>query len=131
MDLLLIFAMITITLACIFYTAGVFLERRDRTLKKNHLILFWLGLISDIVGTSIMTHIASQGGKLTEGWIATMHQMTGALAIVLMLFHALWATYVLYKNNEKTKNNFHRFSIIVWAIWLIPYLAGMGVGIFG
>lgn len=131
MKILLISAMILITLAFIFYTAGVFLERRVKTLKKGHLILFWLGLISDIAGTSTMTYIASQGGQLSDNWIATMHQITGALAIILMLLHAIWATYVLYKNNEQLKASFHKFSIIVWAIWLIPYVAGMGVGIFG
>ena len=35
------------------------------------------------------------------------------LAILLMLFHAIWATIVLVKKNEKMIINFHKFSIFV------------------
>ena len=38
-----------ITFALVFYTIGVFGERRAGTLKKSHLVLFWLGLIIGIV----------------------------------------------------------------------------------
>jgi uncharacterized repeat protein (TIGR03987 family) len=41
-----------------------------------------------------------------------------------MLFHAIWATVVLVKNYESMKTKFHRFSIIVWLIWLIPFVSG-------
>lgn len=57
-----------------------------------------------------------------------LHGITGFLAIVLMLFHALWATWVLYKNDENKKVAFHKFSIVVWTIWLIPYFIGMMLG---
>ena len=50
------------------------------------------------------------------------------IAIVLMLFHAVWATLVLVKGSEKAKVNFHKLSIFVWLIWLIPYISG---AIFG
>jgi len=29
------------------------------------------------------------------------------------------------KKNESAIKNFHRFSLAVWVIWLIPYLIGM------
>ena len=45
-----------------------------------------------------------------------------------MLFHVGWVTWVLYKNNEEQKAKFHRFSIFVWAVWLIPYVIGMIIG---
>jgi uncharacterized repeat protein (TIGR03987 family) len=45
-----------------------------------------------------------------------------------MLFHALWATYVLFKGDEEKKKFFHKFSIVVWAIWLVPYFIGMFIG---
>ncbi len=51
----------------------------------------------------------------------TIHEVTGVLAIVLMLFHAVWATWVLYKNDENKKAVFHKFSI---AVWLVPYIIG-------
>jgi uncharacterized repeat protein (TIGR03987 family) len=60
-----------------------------------------------------------------------IHKFTGGLAIMLMLVHFLWAIYVLIKGSEKAKENFHRFSVIVWGFWLIPYLVGMFMGMRG
>jgi len=28
------------------------------------------------------------------------------------------------RNVESEKHRFHRFSVVVWAIWLVPYLTG-------
>ena len=78
-----------ITLALVFYTIGVFGERRAGTLKKSHLALFWLGLICDTTGTTIMTTIA----RTSAAAVSPLHAITGLLAIILMLFHALWATF--------------------------------------
>jgi uncharacterized repeat protein (TIGR03987 family) len=51
--------------------------------------------------------------------------LSGLLAIILMLIHAVWATAVLLKKDEMLINNFHRFSVAVWVIWLIPYFSPM------
>ena len=67
--------------------------------------------------------------KMSEnGFQLDFHGVTGLLAIGLMFFQVVWATFVLVKNNEKAKASFHKFSIPIWAIWLIPYLSGMIVG---
>ena len=121
----LIIAIITITLALVFYTLGVWSEHRSKQLKKSHLVLFWLGLCMDTTGTILMGRIAKQ--SIFSGQLS-LHGITGALAIVLMIVHAIWATIVLVKNNEDSAKNFHRFSIAVWAIWLVPYILGMIIG---
>jgi uncharacterized repeat protein (TIGR03987 family) len=41
-----------------------------------------------------------------------------------MLFHAVWASWVLAKGSADTKARFHRFSIFVWIVWLIPFVSG-------
>ncbi|SFJ37580.1 TIGR03987 family protein [Terrisporobacter glycolicus] len=128
MSNILIFAIVAITLALIFYTIGVFSERKSKNLKKNHVIIFWLGLICDTTGTLTMSKIAKSGANTMSAMGLTLHGVTGFLAIVLMLFHAIWATWVLYKNEEKKKETFHKFSIVVWLIWLIPYFIGMVLG---
>lgn len=125
MSIKLILAIITITAALIFYTIGVFSERRSGTLQKKHVVLFWCGLIFDTTGTSIMSSMAKGAGLLSA------HGLTGALAIVLMLFHALWATVVYRKQNEQKLCSFHKFSIVVWLIWLVPYILGMFIGMRG
>jgi len=119
---MLINAIISITLALIFYTIGVWSEKKQGELKKWHLLVFYLGLVFDTLGTTLMSKIVNSGFQLN------FHGVTGLLAIILMLFHALWATIVLIKDDEKAKANFHKFSIIVWVIWLIPFISG---AIFG
>lgn len=118
-------AIVTITLALVFYTIGVWSEHRSRRLKKIHLIFFWLGLCMDTTGTLLMGRIADRSmlsGKLS------LHSVTGALAIILMIVHAVWATVVLVRGSEDSAKNFHKLSIAVWAVWLIPYILGMVIG---
>lgn len=130
MDTTLILAITTITLALIFYTIGVFAERRSNTLKPWHVLLFWLGLICDSTGTYIMSTISKNNPNIPNT-TATLHGITGILAILLMIFHAVWATWVLIKNEESKKIAFHKFSLTVWLIWLIPYVIGMIIGMMG
>lgn len=116
--LMFMYYVIFINLALLFYTIGVWSEKRQGELKKWHLAVFWVGLVFDTLGTTIMGKLASEGFSLN------FHGITGILAIVLMLSHALWATVVLFKNDKKAKANFHKFSIFVWFIWLFPFVSG-------
>ena len=87
-------------------------------LKPWHLAFFVLGLVFDTWGTGMMLDFA---GRLT----ADLHGITGLAAILLMLVHAVWAGVVLVRKDEKAILNFHKFSVAVWAIWLIPYFSPM------
>ena len=116
----LIISTILISLALIFYSIGVWSERIARRLKGWHLIFFWSGLICDTLGTGVMFEIS---GEVSFN----IHSLTGVLAILLMLIHAIWATVVLLRKNEKAMANFHHFSVFVWIIWLVPYLNGFFV----
>jgi uncharacterized repeat protein (TIGR03987 family) len=57
--------------------------------------------------------------------ILDLHTLTGQLAIWLMLAHATWATYVINRGSEKLRHRFHRYSMFVWMVWLVPYFGGM------
>ena len=120
---MLTYATIFISLALLFYTLGVWSEKLQRRLKYWHMYLFWIGVIFDTTGTTLMTRLTGNGLKFD------FHFITGLVAILLMLFHAIWATFVLVKNKEKLILNFHKFSIFVWIIWLIPYLSGLIFGV--
>jgi uncharacterized repeat protein (TIGR03987 family) len=61
----------------------------------------------------------------------SIHGLTGALAIVLMAIHALWATLTLLSRQENALRSFHRFSLLVWSIWLIPFFSGMVMAMAG
>ncbi|MEL4105318.1 HsmA family protein [Oscillospiraceae bacterium WX1] len=120
---MLVFAIITITSALFFYTVGVWSEKLQGSLKTWHLVLFWIGFVFDTTGTTLMTKIAG------DGLIFNFHGITGLLAIVLMLVHAVWATTVLIRRNPDRMKSFHKFSIFVWLIWLVPFLSGMIFGV--
>jgi len=111
-------AVIIINLALLFYSIGVWSERIQGRLKVWHTVFFWMGLVFDTWGTGMMF-------EFVGGMTFDIHGISGLLAIILMLVHALWATYVLVKKDEKMIVSFHKFSVFVWLIWLIPYLSPM------
>lgn len=118
----LIYAIVFINLACLLYTIGVWAERIQRRLKWWHTYFFVSGLICDTIGTTAMSILSGSLFKFS------FHGITGNTAILLMLFHAVWAIVVLLKKNETMILKFHRFSIFVWIIWLIPMISGMVFG---
>jgi TIGR03987 family protein len=122
MSSLLLFAIISMVLALTCYTIGVFAERKKGILLPWHAVIFWLGFFFDSTGTRIMSHIS--GGQFAFN----LHGITGLIALLLMAFHALWATVILIRKKRRSQENFHKFSILVWAIWLIPFVIGIFIG---
>jgi uncharacterized repeat protein (TIGR03987 family) len=119
---MLMIAVVFIFSACILYTVGVWAERFSRRLKVWHAIVFWSGFIFDTIGTGAM-------GKMVGSIIQlNFHGLTGLLAIILMLIHAMWATIVLIRKDEAQILIFHKLSFIVWIIWLVPMVTGMVLG---
>lgn len=114
----LVIAVVAIVSALVCYSIGVWSEKFAGRLKAWHLIFFLIGLVCDTTGTTMMGIMA---GKMDFD----LHGITGVLAIVLMLAHAIWAVIVLLLKQEKVLQNFHKFSVAVWAIWLVPFLSGM------
>ena len=117
-------AAVFINLALLFYTIGVWSERLQGRLKVWHTIFFWFGLVCDTLGTGMMF-------EYVGGMSYDIHGFSGVLAIALMFVHAIWATIVLVKKDEKMIVNFHKFSIFVWLIWLIPYFSPMVFSMVG
>ncbi len=126
MSNILILSTILINLALIFYSIGVWAERLSKYLKKWHVVVFWVGFTFDVLGTSAMHFISDRPFDFTD-----MHTLTGQIALWLMLAHATWATLVVRKNNTELLKKFHRYSLFVWLIWLIPYFGGMIMGMTG
>lgn len=112
-----------ITLALVFYSIGVWAERIAQYLKAWHVAAFWTGFSFDVSGTYAMSKLATEPFNFLA-----LHTLTGQIALWLMLAHAIWASYVVRKGDEKTRIGFHRYSLIVWLIWLIPYFGGMFMG---
>lgn len=119
-------AVVIITLALVCYSIGIWSERIQGILKPWHAVFFGLGLAADVTGTLVMTAIAAS--RRTEGveasGLSSVMAVSGTIAILLMAIHLVWAVVVLIRNRAQEKATFHRFSIVVWAIWLIPYGIG-------
>jgi len=120
---ILLFSTVTITLALVFYSIGVWSERISRFLQAWHVVMFWTGFLFDVSGTVAMHFISEDPFNLRDP-----HTLTGQIALWLMLAHALWATLVMRSNNTKLRKKFHLYSIIVWMVWLVPYMGGMIMG---
>lgn len=124
----LVSAIVLITAALILYSAGVFSERRAGRLRWGHVGLFGAGLAFDAAGTALMTVIAADPGRGptggTTGVLNVVMAFTGGTALALMAIHLVWALAVLIRDREAERLTFHRFSLAVWGLWLIPYITG-------
>jgi uncharacterized repeat protein (TIGR03987 family) len=109
-----------ITLALVFYSLGVWSERLARYLKPWHVAAFWTGFFFDVSGTWAMHRMAEGAFDPLEA-----HTLTGQIALWLMFGHAVWASIVARKGSESTRKGFHRYSLFVWLVWLVPYFGGM------
>lgn len=119
-------AIVIITFALVFYTIGVWAERLQKTLRWWHAGAFMLGLTCDATGTFLMSMIAddrASTGASVSG-LSSIMIVSGGVALVLMAVHLLWAVVVLVRDRPGEKQSFHRFSLVVWAIWLAPYVTG-------
>jgi uncharacterized repeat protein (TIGR03987 family) len=124
MTLTLLFAIVCMILALTCYSIGVWGEKLSGKLKRWHLVFFWIGLAADTSGTTLMSVIS---GAFTF----SIHGVTGIAAILLMIIHAIWATIVLIRKKKGASVNFHKFSIFVWSVWLIPFLTGLVLAMKG
>jgi uncharacterized repeat protein (TIGR03987 family) len=120
---MLVSAIVIITLALVFYTIGVWSERIQGTLKRWHAAAFGLGLACDLTGTFLMSRIAAEATGSASG-LTVLMAVSGTIALLLMAVHLAWAVIVLIRDREAERANFHKFSIVVWAIWLVPYASG-------
>lgn len=118
----LIIAVVTILLAAVLYSVAVFAEHRSGVLKPWHVALFWAGLVSDTLSTTLMSGLAG-------GFEFNIHGVLGLLAILLMIIHAVWATIAIVRANERVLLDFHKFSLAVWALWMVTLVTGFGLAI--
>jgi len=118
----LLYAVILFTVALVFYTTGVWAERLGKRLKPWHVVMFSLGVAADALATWLTYNFIG-------GIVYTPHAIFGFIALILMTFHFLWATWVISRKNELIISRFHHFSIFAWGIWMASYLTGFVLGI--
>lgn len=116
---MLIRAIIWMNLALIFYTWAVFSGRRHG-LHTKHLVIFFIGLTCDYLGTTEMSRYALANGKAPQ-W----HNITGIASLAGMAFHFLLALAASFLSKTETVNRvFHRVSLTIYTCWLIAFASG-------
>lgn len=116
---------VLITCALVFYSIGVWSEKKAKVLKPWHVIMFFCGLACDMSGTFLMSRIAASGTSIGNSSLNAIMEWTGGLALALMLIHAVWALVTLLRKRDNELRTFNKFSLAVWCVWLIPFVTGM------
>ncbi len=122
MPTIIIISVISITAALLFYTVAVWWNWHTKRLEVRHLVLFWLGLATDILGTAMMS---SSVEKVTYD----LHTISGYTALVLMVAVTLSGSYALFQRSERVLTSFHKFGIPIWFVWVTSWITGVVLGI--
>jgi uncharacterized repeat protein (TIGR03987 family) len=119
---MLIAGVILVFLALTFYSIGVWNEICQGELKKIHLMVFWIGFLCDLISTLFMGLIAKTPFEMN------LHGISGWIALFLMLFNAIYSTYIFFKGRNEQKRNIKIMNLIIWFVWLVPFISGMIMG---
>jgi hypothetical protein len=110
---------IVVTIALVFYSFGFKNEIRKQVVSKGVLKFYTIGVILDIIATTLMI-IGSSRGMLT------FHGFIGYSALLGMLID----TFILWRHNIKNgpekivSRSLHIYSRIAYIWWIIAYITG-------
>lgn len=119
---LLLYAVLLFTVALVLYTISVWSERFQNHLKAWHLFVFGLGVFIDVIATWLTI-------EFVGAIVFTPHSIFSFFSLFLMALHFIWAIVVFTGDREAGKRQFHRFSLLVWSIWIISYITGFASGL--
>jgi uncharacterized repeat protein (TIGR03987 family) len=113
-------AILGVSGALVFYSLAIWSEKLVGNLRKWMVIIFCLGFLFDLFGTSNMYFIATKHA-------ITWHSGAGYVALIIMFAHLVWALLVHFKskNKEKYRHYFHKLSIYAWLVWLVAFFSGI------
>lgn len=119
---LLLYAVILFTVAFVLYTISVWSERLQSQLKTWHLVVFGIGVFSDAVATWLTI-------EFVGAVVFTPHAIFGFVSLLLMALHFTWAVVVYAGDRKAGRSQFHRFSLLVWSVWMLSYITGFFSGL--
>lgn len=115
-------SVISITAALIFYTVAVWRNWRSQLLTVGTIVLFWCGLATDVLATTMMR-------MSVEKTTYDLHTISGYSALALMLALTLVGTGALVIRKDDLLKSFHRIAMPVWVLWALSYATGVIVGV--
>jgi uncharacterized repeat protein (TIGR03987 family) len=113
--MILLFAIVSVFLALIFYSGSILRELVKKEVTRNILILFWLGLFFDVAGTILMFNIS-------KGFSLSLHSVIALIALFLMGIKAVWSL-VNYRAGlgRRVPTVYIMFA---WILWLSVFVLG-------
>ena len=111
-------AVVVVTCALIFYSAGAISEQRQKSISKRILFYLTVGVTLDITST-IMMIISSSNIPLTA------HGILGYTALLVMLVDAalVWRHWLKNKG-AAVPHKLHIYTRCAYGWWVIAYIAG-------
>ena len=106
-----------IIVAFIFYSTAIWSDKLQKQLKPWMLVVFIIGFLFDLVGTTIMS-------LQNHGVATSTHGRCGHLALLIITLHLIWAVLAI-KKKGKYKKLFSKFSIYAWLMWTIALITGI------
>ncbi|GHV47928.1 membrane protein [Clostridia bacterium] len=116
---MLLSAFVVISFAFLLYSVSAWALIITKHFWRWNLILFWIGFVFDCAGAFLMSAIAGDSPA------HPIHAVAGVDAMVFMLLHTLCATIIYARKHRRTMHVFHKFTLLVWIIWLIPFCTGL------
>ncbi len=111
-------AVVVVTCALIFYSAGVINEQRKGMLDKRILFYLTVGVTLDISATALMI-INSSNIPIT------FHGLLGYSALLVMLIDAvlIWKHWLKNKTGA-VPHRLHMYTRFAYGWWVVAYIAG-------
>ncbi len=123
-------SIIFMSLALLLYSAGVFLERKDKEVWPRHAVLYGIALAFDIISVTIITVYAGlkTGDPIPTVITSNVNIIEELVGVVLLSVNVIWAIAVLREGTDKQLEIYHKFSLIIWVLWLAMYFLGLRTG---
>lgn len=111
--------MLIVNLALLFYSIGIISEQRNKIISKKVLLFITLGVIFDIIATSLMIAGSSKGPF-------TLHGFLGYSSLLGMLTDAFLIWRLKSKNGigASVPKSIHLFSRYAYIWWVLAYITG-------
>lgn len=108
-----------VNMALVMYSIGILSEQRKKVITNHILFFITLGIIFDIMATTIMIISSSKG-------ILTLHGALGYSALWIMIIDWIWMYTFRKRNSSSTavSQKLHIFSRIAYVWWVLAYITG-------
>jgi uncharacterized repeat protein (TIGR03987 family) len=109
---------LSVIVALVLYTIGVWGAFRAHTVNRKHLIYLWVGFVFDVLTTAMM---ALQVGGIQND----LHSILALIAMFGMLAGAAIGTWAYIAGRDAVSAAVARWLLAPWILWVFVFVWGM------